>query len=84
MRPFTSTLMLSGMRLSSSVSLNSDFHQQLGVDRAGARLDHDADVLGRFVAHVGQQRQLLLVEQLGELLDQPALLHQPGNFGDDD
>ena len=66
MRPFTSTFMLSGMRLSSSVSLNSDLHQQLGIDRARARLDHEADVLGGFVAHVGDQRQLLLVEQLGD------------------
>jgi hypothetical protein len=40
------------------------------IDRAGARLDHQADVLGGFVAHVGDQRQLLLVEQLGDALDQ--------------
>ena len=84
MRPFTSTFMLSGMRLSSSVSLNSDFHQQLGIDRARARLDHEPDVLGRFIARIGDERQLLLVDELRELLDQPALLHQPGNLGDDD
>ena len=38
----------------------------------------------RLVAHVGDQRQFLVVEQLGEPLDQARLLHQPGNFGDDD
>ena len=59
------------------------FHQQFGIDRARLRLDHEADVLGEFVADVADQRQLLLVEQFGDLLDQPRLLHQPGNFGDD-
>ena len=47
MRPFTSTFMLSGMRLSSSVSLNSALHQQRRIDRARARLEHEAHVLGR-------------------------------------
>ena len=63
--------------------LEQRFHHHCGIDRARARLDHEADVLGQFIAHVGDQRQLLLVEQLGDLLDQPRLLHQPGNFGDD-
>ena len=36
------------------------------------------------VADVGDQRQLALIEQLGELLDQPPLLHQPRHFGDHD
>jgi hypothetical protein len=57
--------------------LEQRLHQQGGVDGAGAWLEHDPDVLGRLVAHVGEQRQLLLVEQLGDLLDQPALLHPP-------
>ncbi len=35
-----------------------------------------------FIAHVGDQRQLLLVEQFGDALDQARLLHQPRNFGD--
>ena len=64
--------------------LEQRFHQQLGIDRARARLDHQADVFGRFVAHIGDQRQLLFVDQFGELFDQPRLLHQPRNFGDDD
>ncbi len=64
--------------------LEQRFHQQLGVDRARLRLDHQPDVFGRFIAHVGNQREFLVVEQLGQLLDQARLLHQPGNFGDDD
>ncbi len=35
------------------------------------------------VADVADQRQLFLVEQFGDLFDQPRLLDQPGNFGDD-
>ena len=51
--------------------LEQALHHQRRIDRARARLDHEADVLGGFVAHVGDQRQLLLVEQLGDALDQP-------------
>ena len=58
-------------------------HQHFRRDRAGARLQHDADVLGGFVAHVGQQRRLLLVDEFGQRLDQPRFLHAIGNFGDD-
>jgi hypothetical protein len=64
--------------------LEQRLHQQFGVDRAGARLDHQPQVLGRFIAHVGDERQLLLVDQVGQPLHQARLLHQPGNFGDDD
>src|SRR5215467_4403328 len=38
-------------------------HQQLGIDIARLRLEHEADILGRLVLHVGKQRQLLLLEQ---------------------
>ena len=58
-------------------------HHHRGFDVSRARFEDYADVLGRFVAHVAQQRRLLLVEQLGQLLDQPRLLHAVGNFGDD-
>ena len=34
------------------------------------------------VADVGDQRQLLVVDELGELLDEARLLHQPGDFRD--
>ncbi len=72
------------MRLSSSVSLNSDSISSAGVDRTRARLDNEPHVLGGLIAHVGDERQLSLVDQLGDFLHQPRLLHQPGNFGDDD
>ena len=64
--------------------LEQRLHQQFGIDAARARLDHQPHILGRFIAHVGDQRQLLLVDQLGEFLDQARLLHQPGNLRDDD
>ena len=66
MRPFTSTFMLSGMRLSSSVSLNSDSIISSASTERDARLDDQPDIFGRFIAHVGDQRQLLLVDQFGE------------------
>ena len=56
------------------------FHHDAGVDVARAGLQHDADVLGEFVAHVGKQRQLALVDQFRELFDQPRFLHAIGNF----
>jgi hypothetical protein len=51
--------------------LNSDSISSAGIDGAALRLEHEADVLGALVAHVVEQRQLLLDEQLGDLLDQP-------------
>ncbi len=45
-------------------------------------LDDDAHVLRRFVAHVGDERQLLVVQQLGELLDEPRLLDHVGDLRD--
>ena len=59
------------------------FHHQIGVDIAGAGLDDDTDVLGRLVAQIRDQRQLPLVEQFGDLLDQPALLDAVRDLGDD-
>ena len=82
--PPASTFTFIGMRLSSSVSLNSDSIRMIGSTVLRARLQHDADVLGRFVAHVGEQRQLLLLQQLGDLLDQARLRHRIGDLGDDD
>ncbi len=57
-------------------------HRRATVRERGSM--HDAHVLGRLVAHVGDERQLLLVEQFGQLLDQPRLLHAVGDLGDDD
>ena len=59
-------------------------HQHQRIDGARARLQHQADILGGFVAHIGEQRQPLGFQQLGDLLDQPRFLHQIRNFGDDD
>ena len=81
--PSTSTFMFTGTRVSSSLRRNSISIIVAGSTAAAARLEHDAHVLGQFVAHVGEQRQLALVEQIGELLDQPRLLHAIGDFGDD-
>ena len=81
--PSTSTFMFIGKARLELGQTEQRFHHHGGIDRAGARLDDDADVLGRFVADVGDQRQLLVVEQLGDLLDQPRLLHAVGNLGDD-
>ena len=64
--------------------LEQRLHQQLGVDRACTRLDHEPNVLGELVARIGNERQLLFVDELGQPLDQPAFLDQPGNLGDDD
>ncbi len=59
-------------------------HQHLGLDGAGAGLQHQPDLLGRLVAHVGQQGGLLLLDELGELLDELGLLHLVGDLGDHD
>ena len=58
-------------------------HQQLGRHIAGARLEDDADIVGRFVPHILENRQLLAVDDLGDALDQLALEDLVGNLGDD-
>ncbi len=78
----SSTLRLSGTRVSRSVSRNRLSISTSGIDGAAARLDHDPDRLVRFVAHVGEDRQLLVGDQAGDLLDQLALGHLIGDFGD--
>ncbi|MGY4333644.1 hypothetical protein ACVWWG_008061 [Bradyrhizobium sp. LB7.2] len=60
------------------------FHHQRRIDILRLRLDYDTDVFGRLVPDVSDQRQLLLVQQFGDLLDQARLLHQKGYLGDDD
>ncbi len=64
--------------------LEQRLHQHAGIDRARLRLDDDAHVLGRLVAEVVDQRQLLVVVELRHPLDQAGLADQPGNFRDDD
>ena len=62
--------------------LEQALHHQRRIDAARTRLEHQADVLGGFVAHVGDKRQLLFVHQLGDALDEPHLLHLPGDLRD--
>ena len=59
-------------------------HQHFGVDIAGLRFEDEANILGQLVPDVGEERQLLLFEQPGDLLDEPALLHLERHLGDDD
>ena len=82
--PLDSTFMLSGMRLSSSVSLNSDSIRMPGstVRDFGSMTTRTSSV--ELVAEVVDQRQLLLVVELGHPLDQRGLANQPRHFGDDD
>ncbi len=60
------------------------FDQRFGIDGARARFEHDADFGIRFIADIGQDRQLAVVDQRGDLFDQLALLHAIGDFADDD
>ncbi len=57
-------------------------HQGLRIDRAGARLQHDADLLVALVAHIGQDRQFLVVDQDGDRLDQLGLGHLVWHLAD--
>ena len=59
-------------------------HQHFRIDIAGLRLEDEADILSRFVAHIGEERQLFVFEQPGDLFDEPALWHLIGHLGDDD
>ena len=56
--------------------LEQGFHEQPGIDRTRARFDHESDVTSRFVAYVGNERQLFRVDELSEFFHQPAFLHQ--------
>jgi len=42
-------------------------HQNFGIDIAGLGLEDEAHLLGRFVADIGEQRQLLFFEQCRDL-----------------
>ena len=71
--PFESTFMFNGKRVSSSVSLNSGFHEHVGIDAAALGLQHEPHIFGELIAHVVEQRQLLGDEQFGDLFDQPLI-----------
>ncbi len=57
-------------------------HQHFRLRATRAWFQDQADVFGAFVAHIAQQRQLPLLDELGDLLDQPGLLHLVGDLGD--
>ena len=57
--------MLSGIRAFKLGQGEQQFHQDLGIDGARPRFEDEAYVLGRFIAHVGEQRQLFLANQFG-------------------
>ncbi len=63
--------------------LEHRFLEQLGIDIAAPRHQHDADRLVAFVAHVLQDRQFLVGNRRRDLLDQLALLHLVRDFGND-
>jgi hypothetical protein len=58
-------------------------HQIFGIDCTTFRLQDNPHLLVRFIADIGENRQFLVGNDLGDLLDQLALLHLIGNFGDD-
>ena len=62
--------------------LEEALHQQGRVDVARLRHQDDANILGRFVAHVLEERHLLVVDEVGELLDQAGLGHLIRDLGD--
>jgi hypothetical protein len=71
--------MLSGMRLSSSVSLNSDSIRMAGSTERlfGTSTTRTSSAIRRDIL---QQRQLAGHQQLGDLFDQPRLLHLDREF----
>ena len=48
-------------------------HEEDGIDGAALRLEHEAHVFRRLVANVGEERQLLCLEQLGDAGDEARL-----------
>ena len=64
--------------------LEQALHQDQRIDGARLGLKHDTNVLGRFVAHVAEQGELLFLEQLSDLFHEADLLHLIGDLGDDD
>ena len=76
--------MFSGRRTSSSVVRNSCSISSSGVTPRLRGISTSRTASVEFVAQVGQERQLLQVEELGHPLDQAALLHLVGDLGDHD
>ena len=64
--------------------LEQAFHQHVRLDRLGARHQNKAHILSALVAHIVEQRQLLLFQQLAQFLEQARLLHLIRNLRHDD
>ena len=64
--------------------LEQALHHHFRLETPALRLKDDAQVLGRLVADIGEERQLLGLQHIGHPLDQPGFLHLIGNFGNDD
>ena len=59
-------------------------HHDLRIDRLGTWFQHNADIVGTFVAHIGEQWHLLELDHFGQLFDQLGFLHLIRDLGDDD
>ena len=57
-----------------AATVKGDWSKARKVRAEIERLEHEADILGRFVPDVGQQRQLAGIQQVGDLL---AALSRP-------
>ena len=64
--------------------LEQRLHQQRGLDGARLGFQHQPDILGRFVAHIAEDRDFLLVYEVRDPLDQLGFLHLVGDLGHDD
>ena len=56
-------------------------HQHIGVNGAHPWFQDQPDIIGRFVADIGQQRHLFGLHNLGQPFDQPGFLHLIGDLG---
>ena len=64
--------------------LEQRFHQQFWIDCAVLWFQNDADIFGRLIANIIEQRQLLCQKQLRNLLDQARFLHLIWDLGYND
>ena len=64
--------------------LEQHLHQHAGIDHARFRLQNKPDILRRLIHHIAQNRNLLGLDQLSDLLDQLRLLNLIGDLGNDD
>ena len=60
--------------------VGQSLQEQIVIHGAGARLEDQPHRFVAFVPDVGEDRQLLVGDELGDLLDQLGLLHTIGDF----